>query len=530
MDLETLENINSGAIVTFTPKHTNPIIACANCGNPMESQGVAICPECIRLSVDITRDIQKSGTLVFCRKCGRLQVPPSHWVYAPPESRELLAAILKRIRGLSKVRLVDARFIWTEPHSRRLKLKISVQGEAEEYQNTVVQQSFEAEFVEQGSQCPDCAKSYTANTWVASIQVRQRVAHKRTFFYLEQLILKHKAHKNTVNIQENKEGLDFYYNDRKYAVKMMEFLQSVIPVKVKKSEEFISQDTHTSKKTFKFTYHVEIVPITKDDLVVLPKKIANSLGLLPTQLVLCRRIAHTIHFLDPTTIKTAELTAANYWKTPFGSLETMKNLTEYVVLDVDQAGESRGNLVLCDVTVARSSDLGVNDTTYYVRSHLGGIIHPGDTVMGYDLENANWNSELWDGLDKDRIPSVILVKKVYDGEGKRKAKKKRNWRLKRMAVEHNEREQERAADAVDVGGKGGGGGGGGLNKQDAVIARQERDYEDFLEELEQDEQLRSDVNFYADGDGEEVVDDDDYDDDLPEIGIDELKIDSEEEE
>ena len=32
-------------------------------------------------------------------------------------------------------------------------------------------------------------------------QVRQHVPHKRTFFYLEQLILKHKAHENTTNVK-----------------------------------------------------------------------------------------------------------------------------------------------------------------------------------------------------------------------------------------------------------------------------------------------------------------------------------------
>ena len=49
----------------------------------------------------------------------------------PPqlESRELLALCLKRLRGLNKVRLVDAGFIWTEPHSKRIKAKLTIQKE-----------------------------------------------------------------------------------------------------------------------------------------------------------------------------------------------------------------------------------------------------------------------------------------------------------------------------------------------------------------------------------------------------------------
>ena len=33
---------------------------------------------------------------------------------------------LQRIKNLSKVKLVDAGFIWTEPHSKRLKLKVRI--------------------------------------------------------------------------------------------------------------------------------------------------------------------------------------------------------------------------------------------------------------------------------------------------------------------------------------------------------------------------------------------------------------------
>jgi nonsense-mediated mRNA decay protein 3 len=45
------------------------------------------------------------------------------------ESKELLALCLKKIKGLNKVKLVDAGFIWTEPHSRRLKIKLTIQKE-----------------------------------------------------------------------------------------------------------------------------------------------------------------------------------------------------------------------------------------------------------------------------------------------------------------------------------------------------------------------------------------------------------------
>ena len=40
-----------------------------------------------------------------------------------------MSVCLKRLKELNKVRLVDASFIWTEPHSKRIKLKLVVQKE-----------------------------------------------------------------------------------------------------------------------------------------------------------------------------------------------------------------------------------------------------------------------------------------------------------------------------------------------------------------------------------------------------------------
>lgn len=94
---------------------------------------------------------------------------------------------------------MDAAWIWTEPHSRRLKLKLTVQKEVGN--GAVLQQAMVVTFVVRNQQCDTCAAAFTNNTWAAVVQVRQRVDHKRTFFYLEQLILKHNAHTQCSNIQ-----------------------------------------------------------------------------------------------------------------------------------------------------------------------------------------------------------------------------------------------------------------------------------------------------------------------------------------
>ena len=337
-----------------------------------------------------------------------------------------------------------------------------------------MQQTFEVEYVVAYHQCPDCAKSFTANTWRAVVQVRQKVAHKRTFLYLEQLILKHSAHKDTINIKEVKDGLDFYYSQRNHAEKFVDFLTSVVPIRTKKSQELISMDIHTSTKSYKFSFSCELVPICKDDLVALPIKLAKQVGnIFP--LTICYRVGTSINLLDPTTLQTADVSTPIYWRSPFTSLADVQELVEFVVMDIDPTGPEKGKFVLAEATVARTSDLGVNDKTYYTRTHLGGLLHPGDSVMGYHLTGTNFNSPQFEALEQSTshasaIPDVMLVKKVYV---RRKKTKARNWRLKRMNKEDGEMLPK---------------------KQDQE--KMERDFEMFMRDVEEDAELRNTVALY----------------------------------
>lgn len=67
---------------------------------------------------------------------------------------------------------------------------------------TVLQQVFIVEFVVNNQMCEDCHRTEAKNFWKSVVQVRQKASHKKTMFYLEQAILKHNAHANTLNIKE----------------------------------------------------------------------------------------------------------------------------------------------------------------------------------------------------------------------------------------------------------------------------------------------------------------------------------------
>ncbi|EIN08160.1 NMD3-domain-containing protein [Punctularia strigosozonata HHB-11173 SS5] len=482
----------------FVPGPAVHRVLCADCGTPIVPNSANLCVACLRNSVDITEGIPKQSSLTFCRNCERFSSPPNAWIIAQPESQELLALCLRRIKGLNKVRLTDAHFIWTEPHSRRLRVSLTIQKEV--LTATILEQIFEIEYLVQNAQCPDCARLAAKNTWKAVVQVRQKVPHKRTFLFLEQLILKHGAQKDTISVKETRDGLDFFYSQRSHAIKMTEFLTSVVPVRSKSSEQLISKDTHSNTANYKFTYSVEIAPVCKDDLVCLPPKLARQLANI-SPLVLCTRVGNSLHLADPQTLAVSELAAPIYWRTPFDSLAGVTDLVEFTVLDVEPSGPTRGKWVLADAQVALAGAfrshaedadedaMALDDDhelvagqnqIFHTRTHLGAILQPGDTALGYWLSHANFNSDDFSALPADRIPDVVLVKKAYPN--RRKKSKARTWTLRSMA-------KEAADEAQDGRGVVGRLGGRDQRKVD-------EDYELFLRELEEDPEMRGAVNLY----------------------------------
>lgn len=206
------------------------------------------------------------------------------------------------------------------------------------------------------------------------------------------------------------------------------------------------------------------------------------------------------------TLQQTDVTSPIYWRQPFESLATVSDLVEFVVLDVETSGPVRGKYVLADAQVTRAStssstrandDDGMGDDgIYHTRTHLGAIIQPGDTVLGYHLTNSNFNSDTFEDLDQGRIPDVVLVKKTF--RNRRKKAKPRNWKLRSIA-----KEAEDATNDTNVVGR------GALGRRGVDQKNVERDYELFLRDLEEDKEMRAAINLYradqekaADGDVE----------------------------
>lgn len=164
--------------------------------------------------------------------------------------------------------------------------------------------------------------------------------------------------------------LDFFFGQRNHAIHFASFLQSVVPTRQQFSQQIISADVRAGTATFKCrrvvvffrytavthvlhslsstvdTYSVEIVPVCKDDLVVLPLKLAKQLGNI-NPLVLCTRVSGGgLTVLDVRTLQQQDVQTAVFWRSPFSSLceagagGVGGGLSDYYVLDVEPITQS----------------------------------------------------------------------------------------------------------------------------------------------------------------------------------------------
>lgn len=144
------------------------------------------------------------------------------------------------------------------------------------------------------------------------------------------------------------------------------------------------------------------------------------------------------------TFTVAEVNATLYYRQSFDAICNPKQLIEYIVMDLEVILEKDRNFfpgqgkvsqkhVVADVWLVRASELGINDNTIHTRTHLGHLFKLGDSVLCYNLEDANINDDNFDKLNKDRVPDLIVVKKFYSDNNERK--KSRYWKLKHLSEE-----------------------------------------------------------------------------------------------
>jgi nonsense-mediated mRNA decay protein 3 len=415
------------------------------------------------------------------------------------ESKEMMQLCLKRLKGLHKVHLVDASFIWTEPHSKRIKLKLQIQKEI--FKGAVIQQGFVVEFVIHWLQCEMCQRIATGQPqWDAVVQLRQKVEHRRTFLYLEQLILRNGMHKDATKILVQPDGLDFFFGHKSHGMRFLDFIGGLVPLIRKDSMQLVTQDDKSNTAEIHHTFSAEIAPICREDLICLPKKLCASMGGLGP-VVLCHKVFSSIVLMDPSSLRVGEILGTFYWKMPFLSVASSKQQSEFYIIDIRiMPGHSNGKMQLADATVCLANEVG-QGREWIIRTHLGNVLQPGDSAMGYLIPALNCNHDDFTEalLHNKTVPDVILVRKHYPSQKRRR--RRRQWKINTLPKEGTD---------------------GPVRKGDKQAA--DEDLDEFLDDLERDVDYRAVVGLYKDDshklpDGTSTVADDD---DNAVVGQDEL--------
>ncbi|KAF0976372.1 hypothetical protein FDP41_004599 [Naegleria fowleri] len=344
------------------------------------------------------------------------------------------------------------------------------------------------------------------------VQIRQKTSHERTLYYLEQLMLKHQITKRFPHLAFEKvaHGFDIYFHpninlnvdeeidqnpnatqdaatsESTNVIKFITLLSNLLPIRDLQNKsimtgafqkgklgggvQVIGASSNLESNSDADTYYIEIAPIYTGDLVCLPQRLYNSSGQIGP-LVVCYKVTNSLFFIDPYTLKTLEVSSQTYFQSPFRPLLTATQLLEYTVNDVEMKRNHKGRVVsaqsgrfqLGEVSVVKTSELGISHDIQTF-CHLSHLLEAGDTVYGYDLKNANFNNEDLLSYKKLVVPDVIIVRKKYDWDTQR------IWTLKHFCMEP-----------------------------------EGKDYETFLNELEEDQELRSKVLLFKHENSETIA-------------------------
>ena len=115
-----------------------------------------------------------------------------------------------------------------------------------------------------------------------------------------------------LKVSEEDDGLNFYYKNTTHAQRLIDFLANVLPINVKQSKQLISHDESSNIFNYKYTFSVELPRICRDDLVIIPKKLAKELGGC-CQLLLCLKVCQHMSLLDLNTFNFLTMTSTQFY-------------------------------------------------------------------------------------------------------------------------------------------------------------------------------------------------------------------------
>lgn len=99
-------------------------------------------------------------------------------------------------------------------------------------------------------------------------------------------------------------------------MKFNDLIMKIAPIHKKVSKKLISSDVKNNTQFFQSSFSLEIIPICKDDLILLPMKFPIKFN----GFLLVDRITTIISLIDPFTLQSFEFNSDKFFKNSFLSI------------------------------------------------------------------------------------------------------------------------------------------------------------------------------------------------------------------
>lgn len=277
------------------------------------------------------------------------------------------------------------------------------------------------------------------------VAVRQKSDHKLILYFFEQLLLKHHIDERfPFDCEEVSHGIDFLFDSPMNATKFMEFCETVIPCRSTKRKEN--------------DFFVELGSVCVGDVVCLPQRLYNKIGGKLGPIVICCKVSREYHFIDPKNGSGFKMNAQDFFKYEVKPLFSYRQMEKFIVLDVriTEGKIIKKKYVQGEVQVQKNSQVGqhLDSMPITCNCHFSHIIQPGDIVLGYDFINSNSTDDIESTFKRVNFADIILIRRYEE------LSKKRIFELQSLCLER------------------------------------EDDFEHFLDEIEIDKEMRSNINLY----------------------------------
>ena len=409
---------------TTTTTTTRLQVRCCICGVQTDANESNKCLACLVPDIDLKKELLSSSkeaempTIIQCRNCLKYQNRNKIWIHCDWESADLLQLCLKEVKAFRKnrsIKLIDASFVYTEPHSKRVKAKLVVQKEItadiESSTPQFFRQTVILNFKIRFNMCGKCARESANETqnWEAVTQIRQhhRHASTKTLSWIEQKILNADAHVDAVGVRNvsSGTGLDIFWAKSRQAKHFLDFMKKNVPCRVSTTKTLISHDVKSNTHRYQYTHRIDVVPLSRYDLVWIDSKKSSLYGDITRGLSIVTSVAGSTVRLSHVTEhnKTCDVPALTLWKHPLHPVVSLeRDSTErFLILDV-----LKNVLVVSPAdSVDASKTFSCVASCFHVKDGDDLI---GRHVRGYFLKNRTDLSDLVDG-DDALIPDAVLI-------------------------------------------------------------------------------------------------------------------------